>query len=331
MVERARPQLRPARPRELTAVRSWARVAGSYTRLVGYRLIRSGSDVVELHVSGPSDAASLLIFHVGTPSAAVGYPALTAAAARRDIQTVIYSRPGYARSTRAPGRTEADEAQRSAAIADLLGYREFLVAGWSGGGPPALACAALLPDRVEACMTLASPSPRLEVGLAWRDWMKPEDVREFETLAAGDGNALVPEYEGAVVPMARMTPGRLLSLGGTSDADRRTILGESGVGTAVARSIRRAVSNGIWGWFDDAVAQAGDWGFRVADIAVPVVVRHGELDTLVDVGHGRWLAETIPNAVAHFLPDAGHSAVVDPFESVVDQLFRARRVTAGRR
>lgn len=305
------------------------KVAGSYTRPVGYRLIQSGSDVVEVHVSGPPDAASLLIFHVGTPSAAVGYPTLTAAAARRDIRTVIYSRPGYARSTRTPGRTEAEEAQRSAAIADLLGYREFLVAGWSGGGPPALACAALLPDRVEACLTLASPSPRLEVGPSWSEWMKPEDAREYETLAAGGGAGLVPEYEDAAASMGRLTPHRLLSFAGTSDADRRTILGESGVGATVARSARRGVSSGIWGWFDDAFAQAGDWGFRVADIRVPVVVRHGELDTLVDVRHGRWVAETIPNAVAHFLPEAGHLAVVDPFESVVDQLVRARRVPAN--
>src|SRR5438093_5893302 len=48
----------------------------------------------------------------------------------------------------------------TAALADHLQAESLLVAGWSGGGPAALACAALLPGRVRACITLASPAPR---------------------------------------------------------------------------------------------------------------------------------------------------------------------------
>jgi pimeloyl-ACP methyl ester carboxylesterase len=83
------------------------------------------------------------------------------------------------------------------------------------------------------------------------------------------------------------------------------------------------VVQGYAGYLDDNVAQAHDWGFRVADIRVPVVVRHGELDRLVDVGHGHWLAATIPGARGRFLPDAGHGSVALPWTEVVADLIRA--------
>jgi pimeloyl-ACP methyl ester carboxylesterase len=87
--------------------------------------------------------------------------------------------------------------------------------------------------------------------------------------------------------------------------------------------MRRAVAHGYFGYLDDNLAQARDWGFRMADIRVPVVVRHGELDRLVDVRHGRWLAGSITGAHGEFLPDAGHGSVALPWGDVVTALMRA--------
>lgn len=44
-------------------------------------------------------------------------------------------------------------------VADLLGLDDFAVAGWSAGGPYALACAAAMPHRVRAVATLAGMAP----------------------------------------------------------------------------------------------------------------------------------------------------------------------------
>ncbi len=291
---------------------------------MGYRLVQLPDALVECHVSGPADASGLLVFHVGTPSAAVGYGGVTAAAARRGLRTLIYSRPGYSRSTRAAGRTVADEASRTAALVDDLGFREFFVAGWSGGGPAALACAALLPDRVRSCLTLASPTPRLEVGAGWRAWYSDADADELEMLATDDRTTLVSDYEAGAREFGRTTPARLLRLGaGGPPAERRAMLGEAGLGVPLARSMRRGLRMGMWGWFDDAVAEASDWGFRVSDIRIPVVVRQGEDDRLVDARHGRWLAATIPGAVARILPGRGHGAILDPYSEFVDEVVEA--------
>ena len=84
-----------------------------------YRTVQLGDGHdLEYHVSGPAKAASLLVFHVGSPSAAVGYPGLTAAAAAQGMRTVCYSRQGYAGSTRNPGRRVGDEAAITALLAD---------------------------------------------------------------------------------------------------------------------------------------------------------------------------------------------------------------------
>jgi pimeloyl-ACP methyl ester carboxylesterase len=111
--------------------------------------------------------------------------------------------------------------------------------------------------------------------------------------------------------------------------DRALILGPEGVGRAIARSIRRAVSTGWHGYFDDQVAQARDWGFRVADIRVPVIVRQGEDDRHVTVHHGRWLAASIPGARGVFLPDTGHGSVTQPWSAVVAELLAAARPGPG--
>jgi pimeloyl-ACP methyl ester carboxylesterase len=239
------------------------------------------------------------------------------------MRTVSYSRQGYAGSSRNPGRRVGDEAAITAALVDHLGHEQFFTVGWSGGGPGALACAALLPGRVRACLTLASPSPPNEVGAEWWDWLSEPDAAEFRTLQTAEPERLVPSYEEARAQFANMRPASLGQLPGTPEADREALRGRGGTGGPLARSMRRAVSAGIWGWFDDGVASAGDWGFNVAGIGVPVIVRHGELDPLVDPRHGRWLGRTIPGARLQMIAEGGHGSISQPFDTIVGLLIEA--------
>ena len=92
---------------------------------------------------------TLLIFHHGSPGAAVSFEPFDRAAAERGIRLVTVSRAGFGDSSRLEGRSVASAAADAAALADHLGAERFVTIGWSGGGPHALACAALLPQRVE--------------------------------------------------------------------------------------------------------------------------------------------------------------------------------------
>lgn len=290
---------------------------------MAYRLLPFDGGTIEYVVDGPVDAPDLLLFHVGTPSAAARYPGLIRAAAAAGMRTAAYSRAGYGRSTRREGRTLSDEAAISAALADRLGYERFFSAGWSGGGPVGLACAALLPDRVRACVTLASPAPRVEAEPAWESLFSPDELAEWTVLARGDVATLVPEFEQAVEMFARATPARLGAIGGPPDDRAVRLRHDEEIAPHLTRSMRRAVSRGYFGYLDDSLAHARDWGFRVADIRVPVVVRHGVLDRLVRVEHGRWLARAIPGARGVILDDAGHGSIVLPWEDVIADLVEA--------
>ncbi len=273
--------------------------------------------VVEYGVWGADDG-ELLVFHVGAPSAATEFPTVVRAAADRGYRTLIYSRPGYGASTRWEGRRYADEAIITAALADHLGHRSFIDVGISAGGPAALACAALLPDRVRGCVALASPAPPAEVGEEWYGWYGAADADELRRIVTPERDSFVTSYEAAAPVFASMTREKLAA---DYPSDRPMLDDPAGFGTALADSMRRGVSAGIWGWFDDIVAMAGDWGFSVRDMAVPVVIRHGEADPLVDVRHGRWLAAAIPGATAQFIPGLGHAAAADPLAPALDALL----------
>lgn len=290
---------------------------------MAYRKLAWDGGTIEYLVSGPDDAPGLLLFHPGTPSAAVEYPGLIAAAGAAGLRVASYSRGGYGSSTRREGRSVADEASISAAIADRLGHERFFTLGWSGGGPVALACAALLPQRVRACMALASLAPRVEAGAAWTALYRPEELAEWTTLASDDHTSLLAEFEAEVPRFRRMTVARLTGLGGQPDARAVRLHHREEIARHLVRSMRRAVASGYFGYLDDNLAQARDWGFRVADIRVPVVVRHGALDRLVDIAHGRWLAGAIPDARGIFLDDAGHGSIALPWAETVADLVAA--------
>jgi pimeloyl-ACP methyl ester carboxylesterase len=140
---------------------------------------------LEVLVAGPGNGMPLVL-HRGTPSGAVRYRPVEDAAARRGLRTVVWSRPGYGDSTARPGRSVADVAADTAAVLDALGAGRFVTLGMSGGGPHALACAALLPDRCAAAASVAGVAPFRAEGLDWLAGMGPENVEEFTAAAAGE-------------------------------------------------------------------------------------------------------------------------------------------------
>jgi len=117
------------------------------------------SDGRTLHFydTGADDAGTRLavFWHHGTPNTGEPPEPLFPAAERRGIRWVSYDRPGYGGSTPQPGRDVASAATDVSSVADALGITKFAVMGHSGGSTHALACAALLPERVVGAPTPA--------------------------------------------------------------------------------------------------------------------------------------------------------------------------------
>jgi pimeloyl-ACP methyl ester carboxylesterase len=275
---------------------------------------------LEVVTAGPEDGRCFL-FHSGTPSAAAAYPPLVAQLAKRGLRLVTFSRAGYAASSPMPGRGVGDVATDVQAVLDAMKIGSFFCAGQSGGGPHALACAALLPDRVIATASLAGVAPWGADGLDWLGGMGPENLEEFG--AALKGREAIEAYldrEAVVIHDVRPED-VAASLGGlVSDVDKAALTGA--YAEFMANVLGRAVSTGIAGWRDDDIAFTRPWGFDLGSIETPVAVWQGGEDRMVPMSHGAWLAAHIPRADAHLLPGEGHlSLALNKIGDVLDGLL----------
>lgn len=284
-------------------------------------LVLADGRTLDLRTWGDPGAPALVYLH-GTPGSALVPPATLAAAVDRGLRVVAWSRPGCSTSTRLPGRAVADVAGDARQVLDALGIATAVALGYSGGGPHALACAALLPDRVTAAASLAGVAPRVESAgsLDWFAGQGQDNVEEHGAAVEGERalrerlDPVLPEYQAItaeqIVPvMASLLP----------DVDRDYLGG--GLGDWLAASFREATSHGNDGWVDDDLAIVRPWGFDLATVTVPVSVWQGSADLMVPFAHGQWLAEAVPGARPHLLDGGGHlSVVVGQVGALLDEL-----------
>ena len=281
--------------------------------------------VLEALVAGPDDALPL-VFHTGTPSGLVWNAPLAEAAAARGLRTVLYARPGYGGSTPQPGRLVADAAADVDKILERIGADEFVTAGWSGGGPHALACAALLPVRCLAAATIAGAAPYDSPGLDWMAGMAEENHEEFRAALAGEAD-LTTFLNGAAGSLREISAAQVAGgLGGLlSETDKAALTGE--FADHLAASLRAAVTPGIDGWRDDDLAFTRDWGLSLDALghATPVAIWQGDQDRMVPSTHGAWLAANIPLARARFRPGEGHLSLISRLGEILDDLMNLAR------
>lgn len=246
----------------------------------------------------------------GTPSGGKIYAPHAADAESRGIRFVTFDRPGYGGSEPRPGRAVADVVEDVLAIADALGLDRFGVWGVSGGGPHALACAALLPSRVPAVASLAAVAPYGAPGLDWTEGMGEENLVEFEAVLAGR-EAIIPYELAHRDEFAKATPEDLrtqwASLLSPVDAEVAT----ADLAAYLLENVNAALAPGVEGWVDDDLAFVAPWGFDVEDIGIPVLLLHGEQDRFVPLSHGRWLAERIRGVDARLSSGDGHLTLVE--------------------
>ena len=265
-----------------------------------------------------------LVFHHGTPQAAVPDPQLSGAAAARGLQLVAYSRPGYGASTPrsdgATGATVADDAVDVATVLDHLGHDRFVTMGWSGGGPRSLACAAMLPDRCLAAVCGVGLAPPSEYDGDIRAGMGEENVAEYTAAFAGL-EPLTALLEDFAPSLAAITATEVAdSLGSLiPPVDRAALTGE--LAETTAAGFRHALAQGITGWRDDDLTHTRPWGFSVRDITVPVAVWQGTADMMVPFAHAQWLVANIPGVRAHLEDGEGHLSLLAQMPRILDDLL----------
>ena len=261
---------------------------------------------LEVLTGGDPDGFPLL-FHGGSPSAAVGYEPFDRAVREAGLRSITYSRPGYGGSTARP-RPEprmVDDVADSVVVLDALGVDRFVTAGWSGGGPRALGCAALLSDRCLAAASIAGVGPHDGDGLDWKGGMAEENVAEYTAAEAGR-EAYAAFLEEEFLPVLLADADDLAeSMGGLlPPADKAAM--DRGFTEWLTESFHRAGAQRTAGVLDDGQAAVRPWGFDVGAITVPVLIYQGRQDAMVPFAHGEWLAAHVPGAEVHLTDEDGH-------------------------
>lgn len=264
---------------------------------------------------GDPDGLPLFGLH-GTPGGRISCWEDPTIYARHGLRRLTVDRPGYGHSTRLRGRSVADFAADIATIADALGIGEFAVTGGSGGGPHALACAALLRERVLRCLAEVSVAPFGPEGLepaAWMAGMTAGNVVEFEAAVAGETAMRAvcdPERRDLLQRLADGRPDVFGDGYELSESDRAQLVKHMG---RLRDMLVAALEPGADGWIDDNLAMVRPWGFQVQSIAVPVLLVYGRADTLVPAAHGDWLAAQVPGAQVE-VTESGHMGADEEME-----------------
>ncbi|MGN6330804.1 MAG: alpha/beta fold hydrolase [Motilibacteraceae bacterium] len=257
---------------------------------------------VAVRVGGAAEGPLVVYLH-GSPSSRVDADWLEAAAVRAGARLASLDRPGYGASDH-HDYTFASCVEDVLALADRLGADRFHVLGQSAGGPYALACAALAPDRVVSAAVTGSTVPFLP-DTPWWEHLSPEE-RQGVALIGTDDEAATALLAGPDEEMSRVA--RELDddaflaywMEHLGPADRALVAQDPSWFLAGLRESQRL---GQQGWARDNVVRMGSWSFDLAAIRCPVTAWYGAQDSWATVN---WLLQHVPNVSAHVLRDRGH-------------------------
>ena len=262
-----------------------------------------------LHVydtgTGDRPAGLAVFWHHGTPNTGAPPAPLFAAAAERGIRWISHDRPGYGGSTPQPGRDIASAAADVASVADALGIDRFAVMGHSGGGPHALACAAVMPGRVVAAVCMSGLAPFGAPGLDWFADMTPSGAAELRAAAAGRA-ALEAHFASAEFDPDMFTP-----------ADHAAL---SGAWSWIETVVDQALESDQGGMVDDDLAYVAAWGCDPGQVSTPILFVHGGQDRIVPSSHSQWLADRCRLAELWLRPGEGHVSVLSASVAALDWL-----------
>jgi pimeloyl-ACP methyl ester carboxylesterase len=246
------------------------------------------------------------------------------------IRLIGYDRPGYPGSDRMPSRTVADAADDVVTIADYFGFRRFSVVGRSGGAPQALACAALLKERVICAAALCSLAPYDAEGLDWTVGMAVSNVRLYRDAEANLSAliATLNEQEGRI---RNNSEGLLKWLWPELSDHDKEVIGDIALRKIIAQAHADALRDSADGWIDDVLALSRPWGFDLSDIEAPVRLWTGSDDVFSPPDHSYWLAKRIMTAEFEVAPGMAHFGAVEILPETLAWVASAANMERGGR
>lgn len=256
----------------------------------------------------------VLAFH-GTPACGAGFAFADEPARERRLRLIAPDRPGVGQSSRRASWTVSEYPAMVASFADALGIPRFGVWGYSGGGPYAVACAAMLGKRVDAA-AVASGMGEVGVFAVPADFEKTD--RQMLALAVKHP-AVARSVMGMAGWLARKSPkSAMKSFAKQLDPSDRAVLASLGEPDAAMALFTRAFQNGAHGVVADYAALARPWGCDLSAAVIPVAIWQGTADRMVPLHHAEQLAARISKSTLTTWEDEGHLATITHVGDVLD-------------
>jgi pimeloyl-ACP methyl ester carboxylesterase len=264
---------------------------------------------------GTPDGSPVFVFH-GLPGSRFQRHPDASIALEAGARVIHPERPGFGLSTPVANRRLLDWPGDVAACADALGIGRFAIAGISGGGPYALACAHALGERVTRTAVIGGVGPPGSM---------PHGMLPLVKL----GFALAPHapalVRAAAWPLAQLAvtaPERHLQMVAAQMAPAdRPILAREAVRAMFAADYAAAFAQGVDALARDLALVAAPWGFSPAPVPGPVAFWHGTDDRMVPASASRVLASAM-GAPLLDCPGEGHFMVFDRWRGILDWLVR---------
>jgi pimeloyl-ACP methyl ester carboxylesterase len=259
----------------------------------------------------------VVVYFHGAPGSRLDSALFEGAFTEQGVRVVSPDRPGYGGSSPHPERRREDWPSDVAALADQLGIERFAVLGLSSGGPYAVACAALSPDRVASAGIVGG-----ETDFAWPGAWEGYPENEGTLMRIGDETEAVAWCEARYGPDGSGFMGG--GLGDLAPPDQAALQDEA-LATRLMTSVGEAFRQGVGGYAQDITLQGRPWSFNTGAIVAPVWIVHGEADTVVPVAHARHTAELIRTAKLMTWPDEGHISILTRIPELTSELVAPLR------
>jgi pimeloyl-ACP methyl ester carboxylesterase len=291
---------------------------------MGEMEVGRGRRVLRVRDAGDPDGAVVMYFH-GTPTSRLDLCFGEQLAAGHRVRLVSFDRPGYGGSTPAPFGLAAIGANAHA-VADDLGVGRFATLGFSGGGPGALAAAAVPGGRVTRVGIASGAGPfRLVPGAL--DELDDND-RAALSLLPDDPAAAASAFAAEFEPLAELSrgPGSSGVLSAFADllsARDRELLDDQRHASAFADTVRESLRPGTSGAGWDNVSWIGDWDIDLSAIRCPVLLWYGSDDRFAGPAHRVWLSENLPHSRLIVHDGEGHLGIFEHLGEMLDALTEA--------
>jgi pimeloyl-ACP methyl ester carboxylesterase len=218
------------------------------------------------------------------------------------LRMIVPSRPGYSYSDPKPGYTMLDYTDDIIELADRLSLQRFGIAGVSGGGPYALACAAKIAHRLSVVGVISSPAPPSEEELKTMPSSAEFEAnnRSFVERSLNDSERMLDEWIASVPKVDRLG----------------AELHRSWFGITFQEAFRQ----GIAGFLADFESRSQGWRFALDSIKTRVHLWHGEDDLVVPITNAYRISADVSDCVETYLPNTGHLIPDEDFIAILSSL-----------